>query len=76
VGPAVRCRSAQPGILTPGPRLAALTGNRLLFRDGLPVAWLAGDEVPFLEALDPASQWEARKSLLLSATPAALADLA
>ena len=64
------------GILTPGPRLAALTGNRVLFRDGLPIAWLAGGEVQFLIALDPASQWEARKALLRSATPVALADLA
>ena len=24
------------GILTPGPRLAALAGNRLLYRDGVP----------------------------------------
>ena len=64
------------GILTPGPRLAALTGNRVLFRDGLPVAWLAGGEVQFLTTLDPASQWEARKTLLRSATPVALADLA
>ena len=30
------------GILTPGPRLAALTGNRVVYRDGLPVAALAG----------------------------------
>ncbi|MGA3401847.1 MAG: DEAD/DEAH box helicase [Acetobacteraceae bacterium] len=64
------------GILTPGPRLAALTGNRLLFRDGLAVAWLAGGEVQFLVTLDPTSEWEARKTLLRSATPAALADLA
>jgi ATP-dependent Lhr-like helicase len=64
------------GILTPGPRLAALTGNRLLFRDGLPVAWLAGGDVQFLASLDAASQWTARKSLLRSASPAALADLA
>ena len=40
------------GILTPGPKLAALTGNRLLYRDGLPVALLAGGEVQFLETLD------------------------
>jgi ATP-dependent Lhr-like helicase len=33
------------GILTPGPRIAALTGNRILFRDGLPVAALEGGEV-------------------------------
>ena len=38
------------GILTPGPKLAALTGNRLLYRDGLPVALLAGGEVQFLES--------------------------
>ena len=40
------------GILTPGPKLAALTGNRVLYRDGLPVALLAGGEVQFLETLD------------------------
>jgi ATP-dependent helicase Lhr and Lhr-like helicase len=64
------------GILTPGPRLAALTGNRLLYRDGLPVAVLAGGEVNFLETLDERSQWQARKALLRSAVPAPLVDLA
>jgi ATP-dependent Lhr-like helicase len=64
------------GILTPGPRLAALTGNRLLFRDGLPVAFLAGGSVDFLTTLDAAGQWQARKLLLRSASPAQLADLA
>ena len=63
------------GILTPGAKLAALTGNRLLFRDGLPVAWFAGGEVRFLTDLDAATQWEARKTLLRSAAPALLADL-
>jgi ATP-dependent Lhr-like helicase len=32
------------GILTPGPRIAALTGNRILFRDGLPIAALEAGE--------------------------------
>ena len=64
------------GILTPGPKLAALTGNRLLYRDGLPIALLAGGEVTFLETLDPGSQWEARKTLLRGVVPAALVDLA
>ena len=64
------------GILTPGPRLAALTGNRVLYRDGLPIAFLAGGEVQFVETLDTASQWEARKALLRGAVPAALAALA
>ncbi len=63
------------GILTPGPKLAALTGKRLLYRDGLPVALLAGGEVQFLETLDPATQWEARKALLRGAVPASLIAL-
>jgi ATP-dependent Lhr-like helicase len=56
------------GILTPGPKLAALTGNRVLYRDGAPVAMFAGGEVEFLETLDPADQWAARKALLRGAS--------
>lgn len=52
------------GILTPGPKLAALTGNRLLYRDGLPVAMLAGGETQFIETLEPGMEWQARKALL------------
>jgi ATP-dependent Lhr-like helicase len=55
------------GILTPGPRLAALAGNRLLYRDGLPIAVYAGGEVEFLEKLDDGTAWDARKVLLRSA---------
>ena len=33
------------GILTPGPRLAAFTANRILFRDGLPIAVLESGEI-------------------------------
>jgi ATP-dependent Lhr-like helicase len=57
------------GILTPGPRLPALTGNRLLYRDGLPIALLAAGDVQFLETLDAASEWEAHKALLRCAEP-------
>ena len=64
------------GILTPGSKLPAVTGNRLLFRDGLPVAALARGEVQFLSTLDAAAQWQARKALLRSASPPMLADLA
>jgi ATP-dependent helicase Lhr and Lhr-like helicase len=33
------------GILTPGPRIAALTAGRILFRDGLPIAALEAGEI-------------------------------
>ncbi|MEA3108282.1 MAG: ATP-dependent helicase Lhr and Lhr-like helicase [Gammaproteobacteria bacterium] len=52
------------GIVTPGARLPSLTGNRLLYRDGLPIATFAAGEVNFLETLDPKKQWEARNALL------------
>ena len=58
------------GILTPGPKLAALTGNRVLYRDGLPVALLSAGEVRLLETMEPAGEWKARLALLRSAMPA------
>jgi ATP-dependent Lhr-like helicase len=64
------------GIITPGARLPSLSGNRLLYRDGVPVALLAGGEVSFLETLAPQEQWQAKNLLLRRHVPAALADLA
>jgi ATP-dependent helicase Lhr and Lhr-like helicase len=64
------------GILTPGARLPSLAGNRLLYRDGIPVALLSGGEVTFLIELPPQQQWEARNLLLRRHVPAVLADLA
>jgi ATP-dependent helicase Lhr and Lhr-like helicase len=63
------------GILTPGARLASLAGNRLLYRDGLPVATLAAGEVHFYEELPPKEQWEAQVALLRRHVPAVLDDL-
>jgi ATP-dependent helicase Lhr and Lhr-like helicase len=64
------------GIITPGARLASLAGNRLLYRDGLPVATYAADEIHFLEDLPPKEQWEAQTALLRRHAPVALDDLA
>jgi ATP-dependent helicase Lhr and Lhr-like helicase len=55
------------GIATPGSRLAALTGNRVVYTDGLPAAVLAAGEVTFLqsgESLGSREQWEVRNALL------------
>ncbi len=64
------------GILTPEGRVPALTGNRVLYRDGLPVAAYVAGEVRFLTQLDPKEQWEAQNAILRRHVPAALADLA
>jgi ATP-dependent Lhr-like helicase len=59
------------GILTPGPKLPALAGNRVLYRDGLPIALLEGGAMRLLEILDSASEAELRMALLGHAQPAA-----
>ena len=64
------------GILTPGARLPSLSSNRVLYRDGIPLAVFAGGEVRFLEKLEPKEQWEAQNLLLRRHVPAVLADLA
>ncbi len=63
------------GILTPGPRVPSLTGNRVLYRDGIPIAYQAADEAHFLVALDANEEWQARNFLLRRHVPAILAEL-
>jgi ATP-dependent Lhr-like helicase len=60
------------GIVTPGMRLPALTGNRLLYRDGVPIAIAVGGEVRFLEELDSQEKWAAQAALLRRQVPAVL----
>lgn len=54
------------GIVTPGARIPALTGNRLLYRDGVPIAARVAGEVQALTALDEPTRWEVQKRLLLA----------
>jgi ATP-dependent Lhr-like helicase len=59
------------GILTPGPKLAAIAGNRVLYRDGVPVAFLEGDTTRFLTPVEPEIENLARLALHGHAEPAA-----
>ncbi len=51
------------GILTPGPRVPALAGNRVLYRDGVPLAVRTAGETRVLLDLPKPEAWEARKAL-------------
>jgi ATP-dependent Lhr-like helicase len=62
------------GIVTPGARLASLTGNRVLYRDGLPVALYAAGEVSFLVDMGAKQQWQAQNALLRRHLPDVLVD--
>jgi ATP-dependent Lhr-like helicase len=52
------------GIVTPGARVPALAGNRLLLADGVPIATLRAGEVEFLQDMPPPEQWRVRQALL------------
>jgi ATP-dependent helicase Lhr and Lhr-like helicase len=57
------------GILLPGPRLSPAASNRLLYRDGVPIAVLEAKEIRFLIEMDAADQWQARNALLRRRVP-------
>ncbi|APW40687.1 ATP-dependent DNA helicase [Rhodoferax koreense] len=52
------------GTLLPGDKLPALTGNRVVFQDGLPIATLVAGEIRFLRDTAPAVSEQARLMLL------------
>lgn len=63
------------GNVTPGKRLTASAGNRVLYRNGVPVALYQGRQVEFIGKIDPRDEWEFRQSLLREQRPSAFHDL-
>ena len=57
------------GVITPGSRLSPASSNRLLFRDGVPIAVLEAKETRFLIEMTAAEQWQARNALLRRHVP-------
>jgi ATP-dependent Lhr-like helicase len=60
------------GVLTPGPRIPALWANRILLRDGVPIAALDGGRVVKLEGADETNEREIDQSLKVGTLPTAL----
>ena len=52
------------GIVLPGGRLSPAASNRILYRDGIPIALLEARELRFLAEMTPAEQWQARRALV------------
>jgi len=75
IGELVSISAADPlnlvGILTPGHRVPATPKNRILFRDGIPIAFREGSETHFLE--EPADQrWALSQALERQPIPRAV----
>jgi ATP-dependent Lhr-like helicase len=60
------------GIITPGPRIVALASNRILFRDGLPLAALEGGEIRRLAEDSQLSDPGIEKALKIGKLPISL----
>lgn len=57
------------GIVLPGPRVPIIPSNRILYRDGVPIAVLEAGEQRFLVELEKAAEWKARTALIRRPTP-------
>ena len=64
------------GVMTPGARLAGLTANRVVYRDGVPVASLSGRAVELNSDLAGSDRWEAERRLMRSSASGLIASLA
>ncbi len=52
------------GVVLPGDKVPAVPGNRILFKNGKPIALQMGSEVEFLEDVAQSDEWEWRNRLL------------
>jgi len=57
------------GIVVPTGRLSPSASNRVLYRDGVPIALMEAKEIRFLIEMTPAQQWQARQALLRRYVP-------
>jgi ATP-dependent helicase Lhr and Lhr-like helicase len=62
------------GIVAPGEKVPALSGNRILYRNGVPVAVQSGDDIRFLQPVESKSEWEIRNLLIRRQRPGAYAE--
>jgi ATP-dependent Lhr-like helicase len=52
------------GYITPGNRIASLYANRILFKNGVPVAIKEGKDVVFMNDENEEDQWKLKKLLI------------
>src|SRR5438067_5982368 len=57
------------GVVVPTGRLSPSSSNRVLYRDGVPIALQEAKEIRFLVEMTPAEQWQARQALLRRYVP-------
>ena len=59
------------GLITTGQRIPTQTKHRILYRDGVPIACSAGNNITLLQSIEPANEWQVRNLLLRKHNPSA-----
>lgn len=71
-GDLVAINAADPlnltGLVTPGQRVPSQPGQRILYRDGIPIATGAHDKISFLMPVEAQDEWQIRNALLRKRT--------
>ena len=57
------------GVITPGVKVPALPGNRILYRGGVPTALLTGNETTLLGPVDEGDVWALKNQLTQGVAP-------
>ncbi len=52
------------GVITPGHRLTSIFKNRILYRDGVPIAIKEGKQLQFLSDFGEDEKWEIQNALV------------
>jgi ATP-dependent Lhr-like helicase len=52
------------GIITPGDRIPSISSQRMIYRDGVPLAYGQRDKVHYLQTLDAEHQWQLQWALM------------
>lgn len=60
------------GIITTGRRIGNVTGNRILYKNGIPLAVREGGKVQFLEDVSDSQKWQLQNKLIQKKAPALL----
>ena len=73
VGAMISISGADPlnrmGIITAGERVPALASNRILYRDGVPIAVRLSKAVQYLQATQQQGVWEVKNALIQRRIP-------
>lgn len=60
------------GVITPGRRISNLTNNKIMYRDGIPIAVKESGKIQFLQKFSEEEEWQLKNKIIKKNTPSSL----